>query len=137
MVNSGQLYRRGRFLGPLCVTVGGSVGLLRVGLRATWWVRWRDIVKRDPCAYCCLYPNWQREKARMSVEHVVPQSVPNRPRGWENIAGAHASCNHDRGDMSLLWFLVFKSHIGALGGRSNYAARRELRRLFKVRRAVA
>jgi hypothetical protein len=79
---------------------------------------WVDIVRRDPCVYCGRRPDelpggtgqkFQRGDATlMTVEHVIPKSTPDhlRPRGWQNLVGACWTCNHKRGDVPLLHYLL-------------------------------
>ena len=79
---------------------------------------WVDIVKQDPCVYCGKLPaeleggdgkKFRRGEATlMTVEHVVPRSAPDdeRPRGWQNLVGACWNCNHKRGDVPLLHYLL-------------------------------
>jgi hypothetical protein len=79
---------------------------------------WVVIVKRDPCVYCGRtlqeLEGGTGKKYRngnatlMTVEHVIPQSAPDhlRPKGWQNQVGACWNCNHERGDVPLLHFLL-------------------------------
>ena len=79
---------------------------------------WETIVKRDPCVYCGRMPHElpggtgkkfrNGDATLMTVEHVVPKSAPEhlRPRGWQNLVGACWTCNHTRGDVPLLHYLL-------------------------------
>lgn len=62
--------------------------------RAT--VRFAEIVRLDPCAYC--------GRRGGTVEHVEPISSGG-PHHWSNLGGACASCNARKGATSLLAFL--------------------------------
>ncbi len=97
---------------------------------------WRTIVGHDPCVYCAVWPNWQRDHDAMTAEHVTPISQGGRRTSWENIVGAHRSCNHDRGDMPLLRFLFVKHTLSGLRGKANQRVRRHLRRALSVKATV-
>jgi HNH endonuclease len=90
------------------------LGRLKTSRKDPWVV----IVKRDPCVYCGRMPQelegghgkkFRRGEATlMTCEHVIPKSVPEhlRPRGWQNLVGACWNCNHKRGDVPLLHYLL-------------------------------
>lgn len=68
------------------------------------WVRswddevWARVLRRDPCTYC--------GDASDSVEHVDPRG----PRSTvKNGVGACRSCNHERGAVPLLFYLVWRA----------------------------
>jgi len=91
---------------------------------------WRAIVTRDPCVYCVAWATNYRGNDAMTVEHVTPKAHGGSHTSWENLVGAHQSCNHDRGQMPLLRYLVLKHRLTIVRGRKNHWARARLRRAF-------
>ncbi len=89
---------------------------------------WRAVVTADPCVYCVAWANNFRGNDQMTAEHVIPRSQGGRRTAWQNIVGAHKSCNHERGDMPLLLFMLMKHELMSLRGKRNHRRRRELRR---------
>jgi hypothetical protein len=80
---------------------------------------WDEVLKREPCVYCCRLaaevPGGEGRKWRvggatkMTIEHVVPRGLGiERPPGWMNRAPACWNCNHERGSMPLLAYLVYR-----------------------------
>jgi len=100
---------------------------------------WVVIVKRDPCVYCGRMPHElpgghgkkyrKGDATLMTVEHVIPRSAPDhlRPHGWQNLVGACWNCNHERGDVPLLHFL--------LGLRARPVRMKRAQRMRKARKA--
>jgi 5-methylcytosine-specific restriction endonuclease McrA len=86
---------------------------------------WADIVRRDPCPYCCVTPRADFGRHRMTLEHVQPRGQGGSS-GWANLVGAHQGCNYQRSDRGLLQFLLFRQRSAG----ANKATRKRLRREF-------
>lgn len=87
---------------------------------------WRQIVVKDPCVYCVLWPRVDRQTERMTLEHILPRSADGAD-SWRNLGGAHRTCNHERGSMPLLPFLIYRRAIQEMGGKQWARRRREVR----------
>jgi HNH endonuclease len=59
---------------------------------------WRDVLRRDPCAYCGALQGG-------TIDHITALSVGG-PNQTENLAGACATCNTRKSKQSLLAFLA-------------------------------
>ena len=55
---------------------------------------WRDILRRDPCAYCGVVPG-------RTVDHIEAVSTGGRNNA-SNLTGACKRCNSHKGSLSLL-----------------------------------
>lgn len=60
--------------------------------------RWRDIVLRDPCAYC-------GSARATTIDHIEPQALGGL-KSWTNETGACRACNERKGATRLLPYLV-------------------------------
>ena len=67
-------------------------------------ISWQQVVYLDPCSYCGA-----RDQSIPSQEHVIPAKNGGTTR-WDNIVGACRECNMNRSSMSLLKYLVSRSH---------------------------
>src|SRR3954470_21608669 len=64
--------------------------------------------RHEPCVYCGLFPATRHEqKLTLTRDHIMPQSVGGDD-SWQNLATACAKCNHKRGTMPVLWYLVLR-----------------------------
>ena len=105
------------------------------------YVSWRQVVLNDPCPYCVVAPPpvaLNRGQLRMSLEHVEPISRGG-VNAWSNLVGAHQGCNLQRGNRSLLRYVLFRHLMSALRGKKGTPTRMERRRFrkgfFGLRRA--
>lgn len=65
---------------------------------------WRKVLESDPCVYCFLI-----DQKQATLEHVIPLSSDG-PNTWDNIVGACPGCNHRRGSLPLLKWLIVLSY---------------------------
>lgn len=61
--------------------------------------RWRYVVRRDPCSYCGA-------TSEITVDHVWPTRIRGRREHALDVGAACRTCNHDRGNESLLAFVL-------------------------------
>lgn len=59
----------------------------------------RDVVRRDPCAYC--------GRAGGTLDHIQPKSKGHKLH-WENTTSACYACNVEKGSQSLVGYLVLR-----------------------------
>ena len=88
---------------------------------------WRPLVLRDPCVYCVLFPMLLRADQPRTLEHIQPLSAEGKD-GWRNLIGACQTCNHERGSMPLLQYLIYRQSIQGLSGKAHRKTRAEIRR---------
>jgi hypothetical protein len=83
-------------------------------------VRWHQVVRMDPCAYC--------GQQGATVDHIVPLSQGG-PRGASlNGTGCCHNCNRLKADMSLLDFMLSRAQTRDRQRRARTAKRAETRR---------
>lgn len=87
---------------------------------------YREIVKRDPCAYC--------GGPAEVVDHIVPRASNFGDDAWDNMTGACAVCNAGKRSESLLGALLGVG-VGPARGRGQYYPGESER--AKARRAAA
>ena len=73
---------------------------------ATRRVDWFTVLKCDPCPFCPSKP-WRTPRP-MTLDHVQPRALGGS-NGVENLVGMCEACNEEKGDRSLLIFLLERS----------------------------
>lgn len=94
--------------------------------------RWKALVLREPCPYCCLSPRADFGKERMTIEHIQPRVLGGSDR-WDNLVGAHRGCNEQRSARPLLHFLLYRHRSAGSSKVDRRRLRRELFRSFNER----
>lgn len=110
--------------------------LRRVLGAAETWVPYRDVIRNDPCVYCCVWPMEEREREKKTLEHITPRFSGGKD-GWRNLAVAHATCNLHRGHAPLLRFFLYRQAEVGLRGRHNKGARAKAHSWWLYTRHVA
>lgn len=106
-----------------------AIDQFRGAMMAAQSMNFRDVLKRDPCVYCCAWPYNGVGHGEMTMEHIKPV-VERGVNNWRNLAGAHASCNRHRGRTPLVAYLLFRHQLGQLQGPRHKKARERLKRTF-------
>jgi 5-methylcytosine-specific restriction endonuclease McrA len=85
-------------LNPARLREGRSMRSLRKFLRLTDSESWREVLRRDPCAYCGTPPAG-------TIDHIDALAVGGG-NILSNLTGACASCNCSKADRSVLRYLL-------------------------------
>src|SRR3954471_21564229 len=66
---------------------------------------YHSMVLKDPCVWCGKFSD------RPTLEHIHPLVFGGPKRAWFNLARACARCNNQRGQWSLLEYLMRKQAV--------------------------